>query len=280
MPSIALIANPGSGSCDPAEVERRLRDGGAEVERFELERAEQAASAGADRVAVAGGDGSVAPGAAAAAAAGVPLAVIAAGTANDFARRFGLPQAMAEACRLAVGGQRTRLLELGRMDGRPFVNVASLGLPAPAARRASSWKSALGPLAYAAGAAVAGATAKPVRCRALCDGSAVHDGPAWQVTVACSGAFGAGSQIEEADPSDRLLDLIAVAAGPRFKLVRLAYGLRRGGLARQPGVRHARGERIEVIASPGAAYNVDGEVVRAGSASFSVDERRFQLVVG
>ena len=138
MPAIALIANPGSGSSDPDEVERHLRAAGAEVERFGLEHAERAAGSGLGRVAVAGGDGSVGPAAAAAAAAGVPLAVIPAGTANDFARRMGLSQDLEEACRLAVDGERLRVLELGRMDGRPFVNVASLGLPAPAAERASS----------------------------------------------------------------------------------------------------------------------------------------------
>lgn len=280
MSAIALIANPGSGSSDPDEAERQLRAAGAEVERFELENAAEAARSGAGRLAVAGGDGSVGPAAAAAAAAGVPLAVIAAGTANDFARRFGLPQGVEEACRLAVRGERLRPLELGRMDGRPFVNVASLGLPAPAAQRASSWKGALGPLAYAAGAVVAGATARPVNSRARCDGLTVHDGPAWQLTVACSGAFGAGSQIEEADPADGLLDLVAVSAGSRLRLLRLAYGLRRGGLSAQPDVEHARGRRVSIDAPAGAAYNVDGELVRTGPATFTVDRQGFDLVVG
>ena len=49
-------------------------------------------------------------------------------------------------------------------DERPFVNVASAGLPAPAARRARSWKERLGPLAYAAGAVIAGVSAKPLTC--------------------------------------------------------------------------------------------------------------------
>ena len=280
MPAIALIANPGSGGCDPDEVEERLRAAGAEVERYELDDAEAAASSGAARVAIAGGDGSVGPSAAAAGAAGVPLAVIAAGTANDFARRLGLPQDVDEACRLAAAGERTRSLELGRMDGRPFVNVASLGLPAPAAKRAGSWKKTLGPLAYAAGALAAGLTAKPVECQAVVDDEVAHDGPAWQLTVACTGAFGAGSQLDEADPTDGALDLVAVAAGSRLRLVPMAYGLRRGGLSGQAGVAHRRGARIAVEAPAGTSYNVDGEVVEAGSATFTVESHAFELVVG
>ena len=59
------------------------------------------------------------------------------GTANDFARRLGLPDEISAACRLAVRGTKLESLELGWMnDERPFVNVASAGLPAPAAERA------------------------------------------------------------------------------------------------------------------------------------------------
>ena len=65
---------------------------------------------------------------------GVPLAVVATGTANDFARRMGLSDDLGTACRLAVRGTRLRRLDLARIDGRPFVNVASAGL-APAAAR-------------------------------------------------------------------------------------------------------------------------------------------------
>ena len=288
---IALIANPASRSVDPDAIESNLVDAGADVDRFGIEDARRAATRGADRIALAGGDGSIGPAAAAAGEAGLPLAVIAGGTANDFARRLGLPRDVAEACRLAVHGRELRGLELGTLTPiarpgeraatpRPFVNVASLGLPARAAARARSWKSALGPLAYGVGAVHAGLTADPVRCRAACDGEPVHDGPALQLTVACSGAFGAGSRLEEADPADGLLDVVAVAAGSRLRLIPLAYGIRRGGLAGRAGVHHARGRYVEVQAPPGARFNVDGELARVGSARFDVEREAFRLVVG
>ena len=169
------------------------------------------------------------PAAAAAGRAGIPLAVVPAGTANDFARRLGLPDGITAACRLAVRGTKLESLELGWMnDERPFVNVASAGLPAPAAEKARGWKDRLGPLAYAAGALSAGMTAKPLTCLVVCDGREVLAGEAWQVTVAASGAFGAGASIEEADPTDGSLEVVAIEAGSRIGLVSLAYHLRRG----------------------------------------------------
>ena len=133
-------------------------------------------------------------------------------------------------------------------DKRPFVNVANAGLAAPPAERARSWKKRLGPLAYAAGAVVAGLSAKPLTCLVECDGEELLAGEAWQVTVAASGAFGAGATVEEADPSDGALEVIAIEAGPRLGLVSLAYRLRRGDLTEPPArvpqaLRRGRGRR-------------------------------------
>jgi diacylglycerol kinase family enzyme len=251
------------------------------VRAFDLDELDAAMTSGADRVVVAGGDGSIAPVAAAAGRAGIPLAVVPAGTANDFARRMGLPDELSAACRLAVQGTETRALELGWMGGeRPFVNVASAGLPAPAAQRAKAWKRALGPFAYALGALVAGVRTKPLTCLVDCDGRELLAGEAWQVTVAASGAFGAGSVVEEADPADGMLEIVAVEAGSRLGLVGLAYRLRTGRVTDHPRAFHARCHTAEVRAPDDTAFNVDGEVVVAGSVRFTVEEDAFELVVG
>jgi diacylglycerol kinase (ATP) len=289
--TIALIANPDARGCDPELCAARLREWGVEVEIFGIGEVDRAVGAGADRMALAGGDGSIAPVAAAAGRAGVPLALIPAGTANDFARRLGLPLELSAACELAVRGSRLRALELGWMepldeasrDGvakRPFVNVASAGLPAPAAAAAKSWKRRLGPLAYAAGAVAAGLTASPVPCRVKCDDRLLFDGEAWQITVAASGAFGAGSRIDEADPTDGVLDVVAVEAGLRPALVALAYRLRTGAVSGHARAAHGRCRVAAVHLPPAAELNVDGEIVRYAGARFTAERAAFLLVTG
>jgi diacylglycerol kinase (ATP) len=279
--TVALVANERSGDSNPAVVAERLRSFGAEVRSFDIEEAGDAVASGAERVIVAGGDGSIGPVAAAAGAAGIPLAVIPAGTANDFARRMDLPDTLTGACRLAVQGRRLRSLELGWMNAtRPFVNVANAGLPAPAAERAGAWKKRLGPLAYAAGALMAGLSAKPLTCLVECDGEELLAGEAWQVTVAASGAFGAGATVEEADPSDGALEVIAIEAGPRPGLVSLAYHLRRGDLTRHPRAYHKHCDMVEVQVPDGTRFNVDGELVTEGDARFRAVRGAFRLVIG
>jgi diacylglycerol kinase (ATP) len=278
-PRIILLANPGSGRADDFDAQEALRRLGATVHVLAIQEHEAAAGLDADRVAVAGGDGSIGWAAETASRLGAPLTVIPVGTANDFARCLELPSDPDEACRLAVEGMETRRLDLGRMDGRPFVNVASAGLAPIAAREASGLKRMLGPLAYAVGAIRAGLGADPVDARVSCDDEELFSGAAWQVTVACTGAFGAGASVD-ADPGDGMLDAVAIEAASRAALVVRAYGMRAGRVESQRGVRSCRGRRVEVDVDPGTEFNLDGEVIRADDTRFSVDPSAFELVVG
>ena len=276
--SIALVANPGSGEGGAESVADRLRAAGAAVEVFPPDRAEQAAASGAERLAIAGGDGSIAPAASAAGKAGIPVAVIPVGTANDFAAATDLPGDPREACRLALEGERTRPIDLGRLGDRPFVNVASAGLAPKAARRAEGLKRALGSLAYLVGALRAGARAHPVRCALACDGEPLFRGEAWQAIVACSGAFGAGASVGGA-PDEGRLRAVAVPAGSRLSLLRRARGLRSGTIAGQPGVAAATCRTVELDLPAGTELNVDGELVESGPVTARIEPAAFELVV-
>ena len=276
---VALVANPDSGSGGAQDVERALRELGAEVTRASLDERERALESRPERIVVAGGDGSVGVAAELAARAGVPLAVVAVGTANDFARALDLPLDVGQAIELAATGARLRALDLGRADGRPFVNAASAGLSPVAARRASGLKRALGPLAYTAGALRAGLGASPIAARVACDGTELFAGRAWQVTVAVTGAFGGGSEVD-ADPRDGVLDAVVIEAGSRARLVAHAYGLRAGRVEGQRGVVSGSGRAVEVETDGATGFNVDGELVEADRLRFELEPGAFEVVVG
>jgi diacylglycerol kinase (ATP) len=287
---VALVTNAASGGdTDGARVAALLRDVGATVSvhgfapddgEDALERAAEAAVAAApERLAVAGGDGSIGPVAVAAAAADLPLAVVPTGTANDFARAVDLPLDLEAACAVAARATTERPIDVLRAGDRPFLNAASVGLSVIAAHRARPLKRPLGPLAYAVGAVRAGLTAHPLRCHVRADGHQVFTGAAWQVIVAGTGAFGGGSELDAADPSDRLVDVAVLAAGPRVALIRRAWGLKTGGVTEQPGVQHARGRVIELELPAGTSFNVDGEVCAVAPARFCARGERVRVVV-
>jgi diacylglycerol kinase family enzyme len=279
---VALVANRASGGgLDPEPLVAAMRERGAEVSVFSCEEEELARvpDAAPERIVVAGGDGTVGSVAELAGRIGVPLGAVPAGTANDYVRAVGLPLDPLEAARVAVSGTETRRFELGRLaDGRPFVNVASAGLASLAARRAAPLKPKLGPLAYAVGAAHAGATARPLRATVRADGATVFDGEAWQVILAVTGAFGGGSRVGAADPSDGVLDVTILPAGSRAGLVRRAWGLKRHTIAEQRGVEHHRGHVIEVDGA--GEFNADGELREGGLERVTVERDAYELVVG
>jgi diacylglycerol kinase (ATP) len=278
---LALVANPASGGgTDPGEIASELERTGVPVQIYGLDALEAAVASCPRRLVAASGDGPLGPVAAVAARAGLALGIVPIGTGNDFARAMGVPLDLSDACRIAALGTRTRRVELGWMDGRPFLNAASAGLAVGAAEHATALKPRLGPAAYAAGAVVAGLLDSPLRCRVTCDGRELFAGTAWQVSIAASGAFGGGSRIDAADPQDGRLDVAVLRAGARLRLVQHAWGLRGGRLTEQRGVYHARASVAEVEVPPGAHFNVDGELVEAGPSSFSVQPQAVSVVVG
>jgi diacylglycerol kinase family enzyme len=91
-------------------------------------RAVERAKAGElDAIVAGGGDGTIRCVAAALAGTGIPLGVLPLGTRNHFARALKLPLDLAGA--VAVIGQRqTAPIDAGEVNGRLFINNASLGL--------------------------------------------------------------------------------------------------------------------------------------------------------
>jgi diacylglycerol kinase (ATP) len=274
---IAVVANPASGGgTDPAPFAAALG-----ATRFAPDALDEVRAFAPERIVVAGGDGTIGTVAALAGELDVPLAVIPAGTANDFARANGIPLDLDAAVRLARDGSELRPLELGRLaNGHPFVNVASAGLSSVAARRAAPLKSRFGPLAYGLGAVRAAATGRPLVVRVRVDQREVFSGGAWQVMVACTGAFGGGSGIGVTDVDDGELDVVVVPAGSRVGLVRRAWGLRTKTIERQRRVVHFVGLVVEVELPDGAEVNCDGEFVEGGLEYVTARANAFRLVVG
>lgn len=78
-------------------------------------------------LAAAGGDGTISAVAALVRGTGTALGVMPFGTLNHFAKDLGIPLEPVEAARVIAGGRR-KAVDLGEVNGRIFINNASLGL--------------------------------------------------------------------------------------------------------------------------------------------------------
>ena len=126
-----LIVNPRSGddrpSADELAAEAGRRGIRAHVLREGDDAAELARAAEADALGVAGGDGSLAPIAEVAIERGLPFVCVPFGTRNHFARDLGLDRDDPIGALAAFAGDE-RPVDVGRADGRVFLNNVSLGL--------------------------------------------------------------------------------------------------------------------------------------------------------
>lgn len=287
---VLLVTNDKSGSAGDADPRQMLLDRGCGLVETDVQTASRWTETlpasrlrSVERVIVAGGDGSVGCAATLALELDVPLGVIPMGTANDFARAVDLPDDIEQATLLAATGDTTRPIDVGRVDGHPFVNVASFGLAPRAARSASRLKSLLGPLAYPIGALVAVLRSRPVHMVVTVDGDRVFEGACWQAIVASTGAFGGWADVGRALAGDRELDLVVVAGGRgAHRLALDATALGRGALTERPGVLHVRGREITVEMRSDRYLVVDGEHLRGRGRAITsrIDPRQLQLVVG
>lgn len=136
-PDICVIVNAGSGkrrgtaaarelaACFerfPGRFELRLVRRGTGIEAA----AERAVGEGFETIVAAGGDGTICAVAGVLAGSGRRLGVLPLGTFNYFARTLDMPEELAAAVAVLAGGH-TRPVGFGEVNGRPFLNNASLG---------------------------------------------------------------------------------------------------------------------------------------------------------
>lgn len=265
-------------------VRKRLVAGGLELAEFDLPRAPLAGSLIASRggdfdlVVVGGGDGTLNAVLDGILAAGRPLGVLPLGTGNDFARTMGIPEDPEAAAGVIVDG-RPRRVDLGVVNGHPFLNVASIGLSVQVARELTrDLKRRWGRLGYALGAWRALRSVRPLEATIHCDGHALRLRTV-QVAVGNGRHFGAGMVVaEDAAPDDGKLDLFAVQPCGLMGYAGLLPLLKRGRQGRLSNVATCRARLIEVLTAVPVPVNADGELITRTPARFQVLPRALTVL--
>jgi len=226
--------------------------------RFAPKRVEAALKDGAELVFVWGGDGMVQRCVDVLAGTDTALAIIPAGTANLLATNLGIPRDVAKAVRIGLRG-RTRLLDVGVMNGERFAVMAGTGLDALIMNRVSSReKQTLGRLAYARSGLEAMKAAR-VRMEIRVDGAVWFKGAASNVLVGNVGTIAGGITVfPDASVSDGKLEVGIVTAKTPWQWLRVFTRAAIGLVARSPYVRTTTGKKISIRLGRKSPYELDG----------------------
>jgi YegS/Rv2252/BmrU family lipid kinase len=285
---LALLVNPaaagGKALAAVAPARAELERLGADFRVIETSSGEHAkheakgaGEKGETPVAV-GGDGLVGTLAGAICGTEAELGIIPAGRGNDYARVLGIPTDPAEAARLAYKGESKRL-DVGDVDGKSFVGVASVGFDSVANRIANEAKIVRGNLVYAYAALKALAGWKAAHFEVVVDGRH-HEVTGYSVGVCNSKAYGGGMiPAPHAVLDDGELDAVTCADMSKWRFLHSVLPkLFKGNLPDEPNITYFKGKTIELSADRPFVVYADGDPLAELPATVRISPRALRVI--
>lgn len=198
-----MLINPNArrGSESLAPVISRLEAGGIGVQAERFQTPEEVSADierrhhQADLVIVCGGDGTINSAAKGIMATGLPMGIMPMGTANDLARTPDIPDNLLAAADIILAG-KTCQIDLGKVNGHPFLYVSSMGLAASLANSLSrEAKRRWGKMGYALAAARVLLKARPFSATII-NRSGTVEVSSLQIAVGNGRHYGGGTVVE------------------------------------------------------------------------------------
>jgi diacylglycerol kinase (ATP) len=284
---VHVIVNPASGKDQPilhvlngvfhpagVDWDIYVTKAGGDARRL----AAEAVRAGADAVAVYGGDGTVAEVAAGLLGSEMPLAILPGGTTNATSRVMGIPLELSEAAKLLVDPQaRLRVMDMIQVQDSYFFGVIAMGIPGEVAVMADrESKDRLGNLAYVLSAIKATVRAPNSDYALTLDGREIHSHGV--ICLILNQGAGLVHFKPPVDGSDGLLDVIIL----RDESVRTVTKTATNVLLRTENIvpaEHWQVREVRVVSQPAQAVQADGEVLPAGSVTARALHQAVRFIV-
>ncbi|MEO8956268.1 MAG: diacylglycerol kinase family protein [Ktedonobacteraceae bacterium] len=273
-----LILNPTSGTSMMAEAhdtldshEAMILDGlrahGIEPEIWYTTEedageglARKAADEHADIVIAAGGDGTIHAVASGLIGRESVLGIIAMGTMNNLAHSLAIPTTIEEACNVIAEGE-THAIDVGKINGQIFLEVAGIGFEAalfPAAEEIKS-SNLLKTLRGVVSGLTTLFTFQPVKLKIALDGQERHQYHAIQVTICNAPFYGAHFHAApDALMDDGLLDVIIFRHFSKFAYIKHAISISQGRRELQPRIKRCRVKSLRINADHPVEIQADG----------------------
>jgi YegS/Rv2252/BmrU family lipid kinase len=271
---VCLIVNPSAGGGKAGrvapEVERTLRGHGLEVRRVDtrdLDHARTLAKEGAEAgetIVALSGDGMI--GVIANALRHFPsavLGVLPGGRGNDLARVLGIPKDPLAACAVIAHGV-PRAMDVGEIEGRAFVGIASVGFDSEANRIANEAPAWLGGLVYAYGALRALASWRPARFEIELDPPGERRSfTAYTVGACNSKTYGGGMRAAPgAMLDDGLLEVMVLESVSKLRfLTGILPKVFKGTHVNLPSVHVFKAAEVEISADRPFTMYADGDPI-------------------
>jgi YegS/Rv2252/BmrU family lipid kinase len=209
------------------------------------------------------------------------MGIIPGGRGNDLARVLGIPSDPAGAVDV-LEARVERLIDVGEVNGRRFLGIASFGFDSECNRIANETRVIKGNLVYAYSVPRAIISWQPAKFDVTVDGRDPITFSGWSVAIANSQAFGGGMYVApHAKIDDGLFDIVTIDSSiGRFRYLSNLPKVFKGTHINAEGVTELRaaGSIVEVSADRDFAVYADGEHLADLPATLRVLPRVLRVI--
>lgn len=189
----------------------------------------------------------------------LPIGILPVGTANDFAKHIGMPQDVEEACEKILNS-KPKKLDIGRINDKHFVNVASTGLFTDVSQKTdTNLKNTMGKLAYYIKGIEQLPNFRSLKIKVLAE-EMKYIGDMYLMLVFNGQTAGNLKLAYKASLEDGLLDVIIVKSAPIKNIVSLLIKMAKGEhLEGNDTIVYFKSKKIVIECDEDIVTDIDGE---------------------
>ncbi|WP_010237526.1 YegS/Rv2252/BmrU family lipid kinase [Clostridium arbusti] len=188
----------------------------------------------------------------------IPIAILPTGTANDFSKFIGMPNNIEKACKQILN-TRVKEVDLGKINDKYFINVASMGLFTDISQKIDiNLKNTMGKLAYY----IKGIEQLPnfkklkVKVKAA---EHVFDGDMYLMLIFNGQTAGNLNFAYKAYVDDGLLDVIIIKASNPVDMLGLLINMIKGDHLNNNSIMYFKTDELEIESHEDIGTDIDGE---------------------
>jgi len=207
----------------------------------------------------------------------LPMGILPGGRGNDLARVLGIPKEISGAMDV-LAAHAVRSIDVGVVNDRLFLGIASCGFDSDANRIANEAKLIKGNLVYLYAALKALMQWKPARFTVIADGTP-REFSGYMVAVANSKAYGGGMFVApDAELDDGLLEIVTTSHVGKLRFLVSLPKVFKGAHVDNDEVTVSRAAEVEIRADRPFAVYADGDHLADLPATVSLRPRALRVI--